>query len=279
MANQLVIELTNLVMQTSDEKVNQKLYELYDDPSIDNDPNEVGESYLLQLDRRPTRATFYEGTTNQTFPPMAVSVFVFVDWTETVALVAGRRGANIIHVRAQTETWISSPRLNSVNDLTAANGKYNCKFFVIRAVNEARAKKAALILLLLARYYRKEVNSWDDVFGEEVGAIVFVPREKIREVTGPHGRWVNALQDICAVRIVTPKAYANVPSFSVLGLETNVCIATHCLKRRMELLANPVLAAAVARNNPTFIDDPLGPYRHAVSHALHNGLWNFSENE
>lgn len=244
MANQLVINVTNTVNQANDNFVRQMLYELYDDPALVPDPNERGESYLLLLDRNPAQATLYEGITNQTFPPTAVGVWVFIDWPETVARIVGttfhslifyfsltfifsppfpgRRGANIIHVRQQTQTWISSPRLNTMNDLRAANDRHSSTTFVIRAVDEARALKATLILLLLSRYYREEVNNQYRVPRGEVREDVLAPRDLIHNVTGLNGRWIIALQEICAVRIVTPKTYAISPVFAVIGPEVSL---------------------------------------------------------
>ncbi len=64
------------------------------------------------------------------------------------------------------------------------------------------------------------------------------------------------------------------PNLSLSLLQPNVAIAVRCLERRMEVVANPELAAEIARNHPTFFDDPPGRLRYAVAQALINRLWN-----
>lgn len=109
-----------------------------------------------------------------------------------------------------------------MNDLRAANDRHSSTTFVIRAVDEARALKATLILLLLSRYYREEVNNQYRVPRGEVREDVLAPRDLIHNVTGLNGRWIIALQEICAVRIVTPKTYAISPVFAVIGPEVSL---------------------------------------------------------
>ena len=152
-----------------------------------------------------------------------------------ILLFSGRCGWLVKFIRTMTKAKITSPKLNK----REGNTIHSSNIFIIEAQNEFTMKAVALIILLLADYFKATIV--ERLTLQVPGHIcvqvpVPFPHLVLSNLLRQRGQYVVELGNLYNVRIVSPKPYSIDCNFHIIGEPVSIILIRIVSKQNNDFL-------------------------------------------